>query len=119
MEFNSYQPIYVQIMDLIKFQILRGELKPGDKLPAVREFATDLKVNPNTVQRSYSELEREGYVLSQRGIGSFVVEDEKLFKDLKVEKAKEIINVFIEDIKNLGFSYEESLNLLKESWRNE
>ncbi len=119
MDFNDHQPIYIQIMDLIKFRIIRGELKPGDKLPAVREIAGDLKVNPNTVQRSYSDLEREGILLSQRGVGSFVVENKELFDNLRKEMAREIVYSFIEDMKKLGMPREKSITLIEESWVND
>lgn len=103
-------------MDLIKFRIIRGELNPGDKLPAVREIALDLKVNPNTIQRSYSDLEREGILRSQRGIGSFVIDNPELFDSLRKEKAKEITSTFIEDMKKLGIHKEDSKILIEESW---
>ena len=118
MYFNDHQPIYIQIMDLIKFRIIRGELKPGDKLPAVREIAGDLKVNPNTVQRSYSDLEREGILLSQRGVGSFVVDNKEMFDRLREEMAKDIVQSFVEDMNNLGFPRDKSITLIKESWVN-
>ena len=93
MNFDSNLPIYIQIMDLIKRQVITGDLKEGDKLPSVREIATQLKVNPNTIQRSYQELERENLVYTQRGMGTFVTEDKQLVKELKVNIAKNIINV--------------------------
>ena len=119
MDFNDNQPIYIQIMDLIKFRIIRGDLNPGDKLPAMREIASELKVNPNTVQRSYSDLEREGILLSQRGVGSFVVEDAELFENLRKEMAREIVNSFIEDMKKLGMPRDKSILLIEESWVND
>ncbi len=68
MEFNDNLPIYIQIMNLIKSSIASGEIRGGgDKLPSVREFSKELKVNPNTIQRSYQELERENIVFTQRG----------------------------------------------------
>ena len=71
-EFNDKTPIYLQIMDLIKMDIVTGKLKARDKLPSVREMASNLKVNPNTLQRAYQELERLGIVYTQRGMGTFV-----------------------------------------------
>ena len=69
MEFKADQPIYLQIMSLIQNKIVSGELKKGDKIPAVRSLALDLSTNPNTVQRALSELEREEIVFSKRGLG--------------------------------------------------
>ena len=103
-EFNDKTPIYLQIMDLIKMDIVTGKLKANDKLPSVREMATNLNVNPNTLQRSYQELERLGIVYTQRGMGTFVGEEENMVNDLKKEMAKEVIDSFILRMKSLGFT---------------
>ena len=103
-EFNDKTPIYLQIMDLIKMDIVTGKLKAKDKLPSVREMATNLKVNPNTLQRSYQELERLGIVYTQRGMGTFVGEGKNMVDDLKKEMAKEVIDSFILRMKSLGFT---------------
>jgi GntR family transcriptional regulator len=103
-EFNDKTPIYLQIMDLIKMDIVTGKLKSRDKLPSVREMATNLKVNPNTLQRSYQELERLGIVYTQRGTGTFVGEEKSMVDDLKKEMAKEVIDSFILRMKSLGFT---------------
>ena len=67
-------PVYAQMMQQIKYNIAAGTLKPGDRLPTVRELAAQLTVNPNTVLKVYSELEHEGIVFSQKGRGIFVAE---------------------------------------------
>lgn len=107
MEFNDKTPIYLQIMDLIKMDIVTGKLKAKDKLPSVREMATNLNVNPNTLQRSYQELERLGIVYTQRGMGTFVGEEKNMVDDLKKEMAKEVIDSFILRMKSLGFTENE------------
>lgn len=112
MNFDSNLPIYIQIMDLIKRRIITRDLKEGDKLPSVREIATQLKVNPNTIQRSYQELERESLVYTQRGMGTFVTEDKQLIKELKANIAKNIINNFIFDMKAIGYSPHEIKDLI-------
>ena len=103
-EFNDKTPIYLQIMDLVKMDIVTGKLKAKDKLPSVREMATNLNVNPNTLQRSYQELERLGIVYTQRGMGTFVGEEENMVDNLKKEMAKEVIDSFILRMKSLGFT---------------
>lgn len=117
MIFNDNLPIYTQIMNLIKKRIVTGELKGGDKLPSVRELSTELKVNPNTIQRSYQELERENLVFTQRGMGTFVVEDKEIIKDLKNNMASNVVKSFITDMKSLGFSPEEIIELISERAR--
>ncbi|WP_055668620.1 GntR family transcriptional regulator [Desnuesiella massiliensis] len=113
-EFNDKTPIYIQIMDLIKSDIVSGKIKIGDKLPSVRELATMLKVNPNTLQRTYQELEREGIVYTQRGMGTFVKEEKGIMANLKKEMAKQIIEEFMYKMKNLGFNSKEIANVISE-----
>lgn len=117
MIFNDSQPIYTQIMNLIKKRIVTGELKGGDKLPSVRELSTELKVNPNTIQRSYQELERENLVFTQRGMGTFVAEDKEIIRNLKNNMASNVVKSFIGDMKSLGFTFDEIIELINESAR--
>jgi DNA-binding transcriptional regulator YhcF (GntR family) len=107
MEFNSNQPIYMQIMSLLKSKIASGEISGGDKLPSVRELSKELKVNPNTIQRAYQELEREGIVFTQRGMGTYVTENIEAIRCLKMNMAEEIIGKFFMDMKRLGFNMNE------------
>ncbi len=112
MDFNNNLPIYIQIMDYLKKEIISGELKEGDKLNSVRELSTKLKVNPNTVQRSYQELERQGLVFTQRGMGTFVTEDVEIIKNLKKEMASDIISNFISEMKQLGFNSDDIVDMV-------
>lgn len=112
MKFNNNLPIYIQIMDYIKKQIITQELREGDKLPSVRELSTKLKVNPNTIQRSYQELEREDLVFTQRGMGTFVTEDKEIVKRLKVNMASDVVKNFILEMKSLGFNQKEIIDLI-------
>lgn len=107
LEFDDNMPIYLQIMDRIKMDIVTQRLKANDKLPSVREMAMNLKVNPNTLQRAYQELERLGIVYTQRGMGTFVGERTNMVDDLKQEMAKEVMDSFILRMKRLGFSEQE------------
>ena len=107
LEFDDKMPIYLQIMDRIKMDIATEKLKANDKLPSVREMATILKVNPNTLQRAYQELERLGIVYTQRGMGTFVGERENMIDDLRQEMAKEVMDSFILRMKRLGFKEQE------------
>lgn len=72
LDYRDARPIYSQIVDGYREQILAGVLRQGDKLPSVRELATELTINPNTIQRAYRELEAEGWIASVGGKGSFV-----------------------------------------------
>jgi GntR family transcriptional regulator len=113
-EFNNNIPIYLQIINNIKQDIVVGKLKTGQKMPSVRELAGTLKVNPNTIQRVYQELDREKITFTKRGMGTYVTEEEKTISSLMQEISKKIILDFIEGMNNLGFSNKELINTLKE-----
>lgn len=106
-KYEATKPIYLQIVDLVCRQIARGEIRPGEKLPSVREMAIQSGVNPNTIQRSYTEMERMGIVEARRGQGSFVLEDEGIVQGLQQSMQKEIIEQFVGNMKDLGFSSSE------------
>ncbi|WP_234124785.1 GntR family transcriptional regulator [Clostridium hydrogenum] len=114
MKFDNKIPIYMQIINSIKIDIINGKVKPGDKLPSIREMAVNYKVNPNTLQRVYQELEREDITYTQRGTGSFIKEDGNMVKSLKKEMAREVIENFIQSIKSFGFSDDEIVNVIRE-----
>ncbi|ADK15571.1 MULTISPECIES: GntR family transcriptional regulator [Clostridium] len=113
-EFDSNVPIYMQIIDIVKRKIVKEELKPGDKLLSVREMSSKLKVNPNTIQRAYQELERNDIAYKQRGTGTFIKEDISMVEKLKEEMAQKIIYSFIIGMKELGFSSDEIIKIVEE-----
>ena len=104
-------PIYMQIMNRIRDAIASGELAAGDKVPSVREFASEFEVNPNTMQKALSELERSGLVYSLRTSGRYITEDADLLEKLKKEQAYSHILEFMEKMRQLGFSDDETLSL--------
>lgn len=119
LELNSKEPIYLQIIAYIKKKIVSGELRGGERVLSVREYATELKVNPNTVQKVYAELENQNLIYTQRGIGKFVTEDENIINDLRQELFNETIDKFIEDSKALGFTRETILAIISERYRED
>lgn len=116
-ELNSKEPIYLQIIAYMKKKIVSGELKGGERILSVREYASEIKVNPNTIQKVYSELENQGLIYTQRGIGKFVTEDEKKITALREELFNETIDKFIEDSKALGFKKESILAIISERYK--
>lgn len=114
MEFDNKSPIYIQIEDLIKLRIIRGDYSPGEKLMSIRDVAKEMKVNPNTIQRSYQNLEESELIYTERGIGSFITEDIEKIKSLRDSLAKEIVKDFIEDVYSIGLDLEEVLEIIKE-----
>ncbi|WP_276915271.1 GntR family transcriptional regulator [Aneurinibacillus aneurinilyticus] len=117
--FNASQPIYQQLVARLCRQIVRGELKPGEKLPSVREMAVQAGVNPNTVQRVYSEMERMGIVEARRGQGSFVTENTEELERLRVQLKVECIGEFVKDMKEMGFSSAEIIEGIKKYLKQE
>lgn len=117
--FHSSQPIYSQLADRIKRQILRGDLKPGDKLPSVREMGIQANVNPNTVQRTYRELEGMNIVETRRGQGTFVTENEAILSQMREQLKIEEISAFVEGMQQMGYSNEEIVRGLTEFLQNE
>jgi len=119
MEFDDRTPIYTQIMDLIKRNIAAGELKTGQQLPSVRDQAQQLVVNPNTVQKAYLELEREGYVATQRGMGTFVTGDRDAVDRLRERLAADIVRTYVARMRSLGFSGEETAAMVTDAAKEE
>lgn len=116
---ESDRPIFIQIIEKIQTDIISGYYKPGDKLPSVRELAQEASVNPNTMQKALSELERTGLVYSQRTSGRFITEDITMIDNLKSELAKEIVAQFLNNMQKLGFQKEEVITLLEETSETE
>ncbi len=111
--FQNTQPIYTQIMDLIKKQIATAVLMPGQLLEPVREMAMTYKVNPNTVQRALSELEREGLLHSERTSGRFVTKDTALIQALHQSLFEEATTIFIKAVYSLQIDSETVLTTVK------
>ncbi len=116
---DSDRPIFVQIVERIQMEILSGKYQPGDKLPSVRDLAMEAAVNPNTMQKALSELERSGLVYTQRTSGRFITEDENMIHQLKKERAKETIENFLAQMQNIGFSKEETLSIMSDAIKGE
>lgn len=107
-------PIYVQIMNRVREAIAAGELKPGDKIASVRDLAADFEVNPNTMQRALTELEREGLLLSERTQGRYVTADEKAIEELRQGIAAAAAETFMQEMTALGFTAEEMMDFFRE-----
>lgn len=114
-EFDNNLPIYLQIMNYIKLQIVTGKLGPGDKVPSVRDLAAELKINPNTIQRTFQELEREGVAESRRGLGRFVTSEDEKIMAIKKEMAAELLERFIGGMRELGFDNDNIVKIVAES----
>lgn len=110
---DNDRPIYLQLMERIQHDIISGVYKPGDKLPSVRDLAVESAVNPNTMQKALSELERCGLVYSQRTSGRFITDNTNMLKEMRTELAREHIQNFFEQMRKLGFSDEDTLEMIR------
>ena len=111
-QFRNDMPIYTQIVEQIKVAIVRGEYSSGERLPSVRDMATEAGVNPNTMQRAMAELEREGLVFSQRTSGRQVTENLELIKEAKLSMAAKHLESFMNAMGELGLGQEEIIKLI-------
>lgn len=113
-QFSGDAPIYSQLVVQIKVGIVSGVFPPGERLPSVRDLATEAGVNPNTMQRALTELERDGLVYSQRTAGRFVTEDRGMIDTAKRGLAEQHIRTFLNAMAHLGYQKEEILSLLRQ-----
>lgn len=118
-EFDNNLPIYLQIMNHMKKQIVVGKLKAGDKIPSVRELAVELQINPNTVQRTFQELEREQIVETKRGLGRYVTSEVDKIMEIKKEMAGDLIDRFIQGMQELGFRNDDIITIVAEAVNDE
>lgn len=116
---DSSRPIYLQILERVQMDIITGRYQPGDKLPSVRDLAQEAAVNPNTMQKALSELERSGLIYSQRTSGRFITEDKELIHQMKKELAAAEVSAFVAHMKQLGITPEEIRQLLAETIEEE
>lgn len=112
-EFENDRPIYTQLLEKIQKMIVSGKYKPGDRLPSVRDLATEAAVNPNTMQRALTELERMGLVYSQRTTGRMITDDIELIGKVKEQIAMEQIKSFVKAMEEIGYSDQDTIEVLK------
>lgn len=112
LDLKSRKSIYEQVMDQLKEQIMTGQMATGEKLPSVRELSKSITVNPNMVQKAYRELERQGYVYTTSGVGTFVADRSEIHADLPaLQKAQENLDDAFRQLLFLGIGYEKAKNL--------
>ena len=113
---DSDRPIFIQIIEHLEYDIVSGSLPPGAKVPSVRELASEAAVNPNTMQRALSEMERQGLMRTERTSGRYVTDDESVITSLKKNLASVRVDGFIKQMKRLGLDREEVLKLVKDNY---
>jgi len=113
-ELKSDRPIYTQLLEELKRRIVSGYYQPGEKLLPVRELAQEAKVNPNTMQKALSELERQNLVFAVRTTGRYITEDTVLIEETKKEFASSHIQVYYKEMKALGYEKSSMIQLLSD-----
>lgn len=110
LDYRDSRPLYQQVKDSLRRMMLTGLLEPDEKLPSVRSLATQLAINPNTIQRAYAELEAEGYIYSVAGRGSFVSAGDGEHLRRVAELTGRLVPL-LEELKSLGYTREQLLAL--------
>lgn len=111
--FDNERPIYMQLVEQLQIYIVSGKLKPGERIPSVRDLALCSKVNPNTMQRALSELEDLKLIYTERTNGKFVTNDEKLLKSVRDKYAISISKEYMSKMHNLGYDEKEAIECLE------
>lgn len=114
MDFEANKPIYLQIVEEIKNRIISARYAPGEKLPSVRDFAAELAVNPNTMQRALAQLENEGLIYTERTSGRFVSQDIVIIESIKDEQAITVTKKYLKDMHALDYQLNEIHSLIND-----
>lgn len=117
--FDSNRPIYIQLVEQLELYIISGKIPPGERLPSVRDFALQAKVNPNTMQRALAELEDLELIYTERTNGKFVTQDTKLLNQYRTHFATIKIKKFLDEMSELGIESKTIIKLLKTKGGNQ
>lgn len=117
--FDNNLPIYLQACEILKIEILTGTYQAGEKFPSVRDLALSASINPNTMQKALVELEKDGFLTTNRTSGRFVTDDLDKILIERQNLAKSKVESFIEQMKKLGFEKHEIIEILKLEDNNE
>jgi len=112
--FDNERPIYIQLVEKFKSEIVSGKRKQGERIPSVRELALTARVNPNTMQKALVELEQEGLVYTERTNGKFVTNQKEVIEAIKKELAKQKVERYLKDMKEIGIAQEDAIKYLQE-----
>ncbi|MCL1852087.1 MAG: GntR family transcriptional regulator [Peptococcaceae bacterium] len=112
LSFDDRMPIYRQIILQFSRAFVRGDIRPGERIPSIRELSVLLKVNTNTIQRVYQEMERGKLISSKRGTGYFFTEDENMMDQTRRDLAQDSLRRFVEEMRALGCADKDILDEL-------
>ena len=112
-EYSNNLPIYLQLAEDLKIQIISNKLKVGERLASVRDLALMYKVNPNTMQKALVELENLKLVITERTNGKYIIGDQKIIENIRENYANQICFQFIENMEKVGYNHEDCIKLLR------
>lgn len=113
MQFNKRDPIYLQLIDYFREKIVSNELKPGEELPSRREIGRQFNINPNTVQRAFSEMEEMSWIYTEPHRPSRVTQNEELIQKIKKDFVRRAVEEFVSSIRTIDISYAEVTELVE------
>ncbi len=114
MQYNSREPIYLQVIDDIEKRMIKGEIVPGEKLPSTRALAVEYEVNPNTAARIYKEMETMGLCYTERGLGTFMTDDKNVVEKMRHELSAKLTREFVKEMQMLGFTANDMKQAIEE-----
>jgi DNA-binding transcriptional regulator YhcF (GntR family) len=114
-ELRGDRPIYAQLMEQLQLRIIAGVYRAGQRLPSVRDLASEAAVNTNTMQRALTELEQAGLVYAQRTAGRFITDDQRKIDAVRNAFAQSRASAYLQGMQNLGYTREEALDFLSDT----
>ncbi|WP_019156288.1 GntR family transcriptional regulator [Robertmurraya massiliosenegalensis] len=118
-KFNNRDPVYVQVIRHFKEQMATGLFEPGQEIPSRRELANQLKINPNTAQRAYKEMEEQGLIFTEGNLPSRMTTDEKTFQMVRNELILEAVDAFVDAVRTIKVPLDEVLPIVEQKYKNE
>lgn len=117
MKFNNRDPVYVQVIRYFKEEIAKGMLEPGEEIPSRRELANRLKINPNTAQRAYKEMEEEGLIFTEGNLPSRITKDTQIIQKVREELIVEAVQSFIYSMRAINVPYKEAIEIMDKTYQ--
>jgi GntR family transcriptional regulator len=115
-KFNNRDPVYVQVIQHFKEQMAKGYFEPGQEIPSRRELANTLKINPNTAQRAYKEMEEQGLIFTEGNLPSRITKDVQMLKRVREELIGEAVDHFVHSVQTINVALPEVLDLVKDAY---
>lgn len=118
-KFDNRDPVYVQVIRHFKEQIAIGKLEPGQEIPSRRELANQLKINPNTAQRAYKEMEEQELIHTERNFPSTITKDEEVLGAVREELLLDAVDIFLNAVRPIQVPVDELIDVVKEKYTEE